>query len=188
MSCTGDPSIADDLCQEFAIRFLRGDFRHVRSEKGRFRDYLRTSLFHLVDQHRRRANRREWPSDSLAAVAITVDSPDREFEDACRRELINQAWAVLTKRTEKGIAPSHHDILKQRADMPNRSSSEWAAEWSQKYGRKFTAENVRQLTHRAREQFAKALRSATAEMTGTDSPQEVEDELAVLNLLIYCQG
>src|SRR5207248_11116913 len=37
-------AIADDLFQEFALRVVRGDFSRAKPEKGRFRDYLRTSL------------------------------------------------------------------------------------------------------------------------------------------------
>ena len=51
----GEPDLAEDLCQEFALRFLRGDFRHVRPERGRFRDYVKAALRNLVsDYHRRR--------------------------------------------------------------------------------------------------------------------------------------
>src|SRR5437868_15542112 len=35
---------ADDLFQEFALRFLRGDFARADATRGRFRDYLRTVL------------------------------------------------------------------------------------------------------------------------------------------------
>ena len=37
-----DPDVAADLCQEFAVRFLRGDFRRADPGRGRFRDYLKT--------------------------------------------------------------------------------------------------------------------------------------------------
>src|SRR5262245_58730898 len=52
-----DADTAEELCQEFALKFLRGDFRHAHPQKGRFRDYLRTSLAHLIKGHRRRSAR-----------------------------------------------------------------------------------------------------------------------------------
>src|SRR5436190_1193761 len=50
-----DADQAEELAQEFALRFLRGDFRRAHPERGRFRDYVKTALSHLVtDLHRAR--------------------------------------------------------------------------------------------------------------------------------------
>src|SRR6516162_4885261 len=49
-----DPHAAEDLTQEFALRLVRGDFRKVNAERGRFRDYVKTVLFRLVSRHRKR--------------------------------------------------------------------------------------------------------------------------------------
>src|SRR5947207_152703 len=46
-----DPDRAEDLCQEFAVRFLRGDFHRAAPGRGRFRDYLKTALVNLVNDH-----------------------------------------------------------------------------------------------------------------------------------------
>src|SRR5437879_1637637 len=49
-----DADAADELFQEFCLRFLRGDFRRADPQRGRFRDFLRTALVNLVvDYHRR---------------------------------------------------------------------------------------------------------------------------------------
>ena len=60
-----DPDVASDLCQEFAVRFLRGDFRRADPEKGRFRDFVKTSLFHLIVdyQKKKRHQPREFSSE-----------------------------------------------------------------------------------------------------------------------------
>src|SRR5215218_5179677 len=52
-----DPDAADELFQEFALRFLRGDFRRADPGRGRFRDYVKSALINLVNDHhsRRRA-------------------------------------------------------------------------------------------------------------------------------------
>src|SRR5260370_13259693 len=49
-----DPHAADDLTQEFGLSLVRGDFHQVRPERGRFRDYVKTVLFHLVSRYRKR--------------------------------------------------------------------------------------------------------------------------------------
>ena len=47
--------IQTQLAQEFALRFLRGDFRNADPGKGRFRDFLKRAVYHLmIDHHRAR--------------------------------------------------------------------------------------------------------------------------------------
>ena len=59
----GDDDAATDLLQEFVLRFLRGDFRRADPGSGRFRDYLKASLIHLVaDYHRAKGWRMRPPS------------------------------------------------------------------------------------------------------------------------------
>src|SRR6266571_6521976 len=41
--------VAADLCQDFAVRFLRGDFHRADPCRGRFRDYLKTALANQVN-------------------------------------------------------------------------------------------------------------------------------------------
>src|SRR5262245_56723641 len=48
LACLGDPDAADEVWQEFSLRFVRGDFRNADPEKGRFRDLLKSALYHLI--------------------------------------------------------------------------------------------------------------------------------------------
>ena len=41
LACLGNADAADELCQEFSLRLIRGDFRNADPEKGRFRDLLK---------------------------------------------------------------------------------------------------------------------------------------------------
>src|SRR5437868_2038378 len=50
-----DPHAAEELTQEFALRFVRGDLKGADRQRGRFRDFLKGTLFHLIgDFHRRK--------------------------------------------------------------------------------------------------------------------------------------
>ena len=50
-----DPDAAEELGQEFAIRFLRGDFKRANPDRGKFRNYVKKVLINLVnDFHRSR--------------------------------------------------------------------------------------------------------------------------------------
>ena len=53
-----DPNAADEVFQEFALRLCRGDLHHADRSKARFRNYLKTTLYHLlIDYHRREQGR-----------------------------------------------------------------------------------------------------------------------------------
>src|SRR5262245_17695173 len=66
-----DEDVAWDLSQEFAVRFLRGQFRQASAERGRFRDYVKAALRNLVtDYHRQRQARPQpLPGDVAAPTA-----------------------------------------------------------------------------------------------------------------------
>ena len=98
-----DPNLADDLGQEFALRFVRGDFRNVAPERGRFRDFIKTCVINLVRDHYRRAKLRPIPLDE------DVEGPtnhrgrvrQEEFVAAWRNELLNRAWEALKSRQQR---------------------------------------------------------------------------------------
>jgi RNA polymerase sigma-70 factor (ECF subfamily) len=53
MASLRDPDAADEVYQEFALRLVRGDFRRASPDRGRFRDFLKTTLYHLIVDHQR---------------------------------------------------------------------------------------------------------------------------------------
>src|SRR5262249_38741382 len=99
-----DPDAADELFQEFALRFVRGDFHRADERRGRFRDFLKTALFHLVVDAQRRRKR---PPDPRASgdrgPEPAVDAPpdadeaeaERQFLQVWRSELLARAWDGL---------------------------------------------------------------------------------------------
>src|SRR5262245_58725273 len=52
-----DAAAAEELAQDFAVRFLRGDFKQADPQRGRFRDFLKTSLRRLAIDHWERQQR-----------------------------------------------------------------------------------------------------------------------------------
>jgi RNA polymerase sigma-70 factor (ECF subfamily) len=49
-----DEDAAEELTHEFAVRFLRGDFKRADPSRGRFRDLVKRALRHLAIDHWRR--------------------------------------------------------------------------------------------------------------------------------------
>src|SRR5262249_57514629 len=70
-----DPDIADELFQEFALRLMRGAFRRADPRRGRFRDFLKTALSHLVTDHYRRQGRGPRPYHGSPQPATDRSTP-----------------------------------------------------------------------------------------------------------------
>src|SRR5262245_42926116 len=47
------PHAVDEVFQEFAIRLVRGDLRGADPQRGRFRQFVKGTLFHLIADYRK---------------------------------------------------------------------------------------------------------------------------------------
>jgi hypothetical protein len=198
LACLGDGDAADELCQEFSLRFVRGDFRNANPEKGRFRDLLKSALYHLIiDYHKRK--QRGMPQVALDGTepACLKDSTldcDRQFLIAWRADLLSKAWDALL-REEKRSGRPFHTVLHFRADNPDLRSAQMAERLSEVLEKSVSADWVRKWVHGAREKFAEFLLiEVTASMRDPDSetrsepdPDTVVEELIDLELFEYCR-
>jgi RNA polymerase sigma-70 factor (ECF subfamily) len=178
-----DADAAADLCQEFAVRFLRGDFRRAAPDRGRFRDYVKVVLINLVnDYHRSRA---AGPRPLTVDSASPADDADLEtaFETGWRAELLEQTWKALAEAN-----PTFHSALLLKISEPDLTSGEMAERLSTQLGRAMTAENVRKTVQRAHAKFADLLVELVAESLDDPTPASVEAELRALDLLRYCRS
>jgi RNA polymerase sigma-70 factor (ECF subfamily) len=180
-----DPHAADDLGQEFAVRLLQGGFHAADRERGRFRNYVKTTLFNLVAAHRRKAAKGPAGGDTpLAEVPDrSAEADERAFADGWRAELLWRVWEAL-----KAGNSSLHDILRLRVENPAARSDDLAARLTAETGRPYTAAGVRQAVKRARDRFAELLRDEVAHSLDDPTPDAVEAELAELRLLEYVRG
>jgi RNA polymerase sigma-70 factor (ECF subfamily) len=186
-----DPNVADELAQEFAYRFVRGDFKRVSPERGRFRNFVRTAVGNLViDYHRRQRTRpRALPAEQLDnLIDLEPDRErDRQFLDSWRNELLMRAWNGLRELQETTGQPLY-DVLRFRADHPELRSVQLAEQLSAQLGRPITSGGVRQTLHRARDRFASKLLDEVAQSLEHPSTEDLEQELSELGLLEYCRG
>jgi RNA polymerase sigma-70 factor (ECF subfamily) len=70
-----DPHAADELLQEFLLALLRGNFHKADRQRGRFRDYIKTVLFHLISKYRRGEARHAALADNPALQALADPGP-----------------------------------------------------------------------------------------------------------------
>jgi RNA polymerase sigma-70 factor (ECF subfamily) len=183
----GDAHAADDLTQDFALNLVRGTFRHAAPEKGRFRNYIKTALFHMVSQHYKQGQKhpRAVSDDSpeLADLAVAGMDFEEQFHTHWRDQLLARAWQALAR-----VQPVGYAVLRCRADHPEMPSAEMARQLRDQLGQAFTPDRVRQALHRARDLFADLLLEETAQSLEPPSAELVEAELAELGLLDYCRA
>ena len=193
LSAVRSADAADELFQELALRFVRGDFRRADPQKGRFRDYLKTSLCHLiVDYHKRQ--QKQPPSldtvaNSVANSPMAEELTDQQFSHHWREELFDRTWMALETMERDGGQP-YFSVLKYRSQHPKTSSAEIARELTNRTGRQppFTEASIRKLLQRARVQFADRLVEEVARSLGQADQGEIEAELIELDLLDYCRA
>jgi RNA polymerase sigma-70 factor (ECF subfamily) len=180
-----DEEAALELFQEFALRFVRGDFRRANPAAGRFRDYVRTALMHLVADYRRaqRDRPRSLPADLAARSAPPDGSPDpgAAFLGSWREELVNRAWDALAE-----AQPTFHAVLLFHVQHPEVPSARAAEQLTARLGKPFSPTAVRVLLHRARGKFADLLLEEVARSLGKPTETTLAQELRDLQLLKLC--
>jgi RNA polymerase sigma-70 factor (ECF subfamily) len=180
-----DSDVAAELAQEFALRFVRGDFRRAHPERGRFRDYLKTSLSRLVADHFR-ARKRQGLSlaDGMPSPAIAAaEDLDREFLASWRAELLERTWRALSAANA-----SYHAVLLLRIDRPTAASADLAERLSGRLEKPVNAAWVRKTLQRAHEKFTDLLLDEVACSIDSVDKARLREELEELDLLKYCRA
>jgi RNA polymerase sigma-70 factor (ECF subfamily) len=189
-AAVGDSEAANELFQEFATRFLSGKLAGASEQRGRFRDFVKGVLFHLITDYYRDLQKKpkalpEFHSD-LAVDPPTLADADREFLAKWREELLARTWSALEELAMLSGQP-YYQVLRYRADHPDSHSTAMADALSVTLGRKLTAPGVRQLLHRGREKFADLLLDEVVHSLDDPSEDQLVEELENLNLITYCR-
>jgi RNA polymerase sigma-70 factor (ECF subfamily) len=180
-----DPDAAAELAQEFAVRFLRGDFRRANADRGPFRNYLKTALSHLAtDYHNaRRAAPSPLDTDAPSPAAAWTTVEDSDFFASCRDDLLDRTWKALDE-----AQPLYAAVLRLRIQGPDLTSAQMATELSTKLRKRITADLVRKSLQRAHDKFADLLIDVVAGSLETDERSVLDEELRELDLLKYCRS
>jgi RNA polymerase sigma-70 factor (ECF subfamily) len=198
-----DDNAAEQVFSNFALRVLEADRFLQRADpaRGRFRDYLKTVLRHMVADHYRQQQRENRKRESLTPG--TDNEPverdeagaeeDQRFLGCWRQELVNQAWQALGQAETKTGQP-YATLLRLQEEQPGVRSAQLAEQLTNRLGRPFTAAGIRQLVHRGRELFGDLLvgevaRSLEVDLADPAGANRVEEELIDLGLLFsYCKA
>ena len=180
-----DPDAAAELSQELALRILRGAFRHADPSRGRFRDYLKTALIHLVDDYRAAQRSRPRPLPRNEPVSPTPAIPETEvdFLESWRAELLDRTWKALA-----AAQPMYHAVLLFRVENPDVPSPRMAEELGARLGTSLRSDQVRKALQRSHAKFAELLIDEVAITMGEPSRDELAEELREVELLKYCRS
>jgi RNA polymerase sigma-70 factor (ECF subfamily) len=187
-----DPEAAAELDQEFALRFVRGDFQRADPSRGRFRDFVKQALRNLmIDYERRRKVRPQPFGDDLPELADPESAAheadfDRRFLGSWRSELMSRAWEALAKLQLSTRQP-YHTVLRLRVEHPEMHSPELAEMLSKDLGRPISAGGLRMALQRSRDRFVEFLLHEVAGSLKSPTPDLLEEELIDLKLLEYCR-
>ncbi len=181
---------AAEVYQEFALRLVRGDFRNADSDKGRFRNMVKTALYRLMIDHYRRTEkqRKLGAANVVDDVAMTCDAePSPEsFTLAWRESLIDEAWKRL-EQMEQQTGNPYFTVLRARVDQP-RLTTKQLRESLLEADVKLPAESAfRVLLHRCRKRFAAILLDQVVQSLDDPNNDDIELELIELGLHHYCK-
>jgi RNA polymerase sigma-70 factor (ECF subfamily) len=184
-----DPGAAEEVFQEFALQLLHGDLRGANPQRGRFRNFVKGTLYHLIADYRK--EQRDWPGplpdDSAALPPGAQDvEADRDFVESWCDELLAHAWAALAQ-VEARTGQPYYAVLRFRAGHPEMRAPQLAEQLGARLGRPFTATAIRQILHRAREKFAAQLLDEVVHLLEHPTAAQLEQELIELGLLDYCR-
>jgi RNA polymerase sigma-70 factor (ECF subfamily) len=184
-----DPDAADELAQEFAVRFLQGAFRRADPQRGRFRDLVKTAVRHLMIDHWRKQGKAPVQVNSdtqLAEKPAEGEDFDEPFLTGWREELLAHTWAAL-EAVEGRTGQPYHTVLRWKTENPQVRSHELAQRLSARLGRPISDNALRKVLFRARAEFAELLVEEVARSLSTSDPDKLESELIELSLLDYCK-
>jgi RNA polymerase sigma-70 factor (ECF subfamily) len=190
LSMVRDADTAEELSQEFALRFVRRGFKGARPDRGRFRDFVKKSLANLVADHYRtlqaRSGQLVGSASDLPATDDSVDSGDAEFIRHWRGELLGRAWESLAA-DEAASGRLFHTVLRWRVEHPEEPAARLAEQLQARCGKSFTEGSIRVTLHRARERFADLLLDEVARSLQSVDPERIQQELIELDLFTYCR-
>jgi RNA polymerase sigma-70 factor (ECF subfamily) len=192
LSALRDEDAAEEVFQEFALKFIRGDFSNADPERGRFRAFVKTVVYRLIVDYQRRTKKRSTQGSIHSNIAEPLiddagaAGDDALFQSSWRDDLLARCWQKLAD-DERASGKPYHSVLRYRVDHPDLRSPELAAGLSKQLGKEINAGAVRVLLHRSRDLFAEMLLDEVTESLASGSLEDAEQELIDLELHEYCR-
>src|SRR3954466_3455526 len=163
-----DRNLADEVFQEFWTKLLTHKLAGADSNKGRFRDYLRTVLHRLIIDHFRVKKLQPLPPGDL----LDESTPDADYDRVWREVVIKRAMSRLETYEVNTPKNRYHTVLQLRQLNPKAPIEALATQLGDQLGHPVTPEGFRKTLQRARTKFLELL---IQELRETIHPNETED-------------
>ncbi|MBI5759674.1 MAG: hypothetical protein HZA46_14240 [Planctomycetales bacterium] len=180
-----DSHDAEEVAQEFLMRVFDKGFCPQNVVRGRFRDYLKSSVRYVAISHLRKRRPVALDEELLATLAQPEIDADQAWAHEWRNCLLERVWQALELHQQQADDNSFHTVLRQFTDDPQAGSETHAARLSERLGRPVNAAAFRQQLHRARRQFAKLIVAEVRQTLQNPTAALVEQELIDLDLMPY---
>jgi len=173
-----DANLADEVFQEFWTKLLTHKLAGADSNKGRFRDYMRTVLHRLIIDHFRTKKLQPLPPGDL----LDDTAPDADYDRVWREVVIKRAMSRLETYEINTPKNRYHTVLQLRRSQPKAPIEELSARLSEELGTTITPEAFRKTLQRARTKFLELLIQELRETIHPSEPEDVEAEIFDLGL------
>lgn len=185
LACVRDESTADDLAQDFALRFLDGRYESADRDRGRFRDFLKRCLSNMATDYFRSVSSEKKHLNNLHSNSA-ARTAEKDFDSHWQQDMLAQTWTVFEEKYSSQ-SPLFL-VLRHRAEFPDQTAVQISAALQSQISEPnpLTDAWVRQTLHRGRAAFAKLLRNEVARTLTDPNPDSVDEELGALGLLKYC--
>ena len=175
----------EEVTQDFLTKLVGKGFVPEQVNRGRFRDYLRSTVRNAAFAFLRRKPRLAAAQESVLESAADPAShrAEEEWSSEWRTCLLERAWQALESHQSENPDNPAFTVLRLKVDHPDASSDDLAAKASKRLGRAVRADAFRKQISRARRLFAGFLVQEVVQTLEQPTRQDLEDELSEIGLL-----
>ncbi len=146
-----DPSVTEDLYQDFSLRLVQGKLALAKPEKGRFRDYLKAICWkHPPHLPRRQQKHRVASCRTTTPDPWTTKNQAKSMSVSSAKFSRSSPTLAMERLAEvrKPVNPTLHQALSLRQELPNLSNTQLAETLSQRLGVRIDTECVGRRLHK----------------------------------------
>jgi hypothetical protein len=168
-------------------RIIQNGFVHVKRDRGRFRDYLKTAVRNAaLNFLTRKPASKQCDLRALQhAAGEAQPGTDQQWLAEWRRCLLDRAWQALASHQGQSPGNLFYTVLRVSANHASDDTKTLAARTSRIIGRPIRADAFRKQVSRARRMLAQCLVEEVAQTLDYPTAAQVEEELVALALWKY---